>query len=800
MNKTMKKNINFLNFRNNQLRIKPIFYNLILIILLNFTNINLSAQNRELKKLPKYILEQNIIKIHESIEVLKQDDRLANNSIITIADVYLKIIESDRYLKNNDKYNQAIVDIYKQCIGEIVKLDTSAPLNPNEIVFFKDNEGKNSNVRELTKYFQDYFYNYIKQSPYKTNIDFYLKTFKTTDSKFFYVFNLRGGKLYEEINQEFLKSNFINVQRLCLDYKRDYINGEYINQVIQISNESEIKLLLNTESTDAILNIKKILIENPNSKYKGVLLDRIKYLEYLKFRNARHEKVNELINKSLIEKWIADNKPLFFQNFSLVERIESDEKNILNKISVYNSIQFDQSNGRDVKLTCNLVYIDKINFINNDGSFVIKAKKPYNNSEFVYYDINLTNAFELCEIDTLPCDINELNPKSNLITNLFFNLDFDLKWSSIRNGIRALDSNVNVKMLVNAINSRYKYINTFQKKDYDELIESQLKAIMSKKQIKDSLINYNYTPIIEFSLSQFNIEDNSYNLNYFQESQYFNFYQKNIKAKYLNNTGFYKTNVYLDPEEVFLEEDKKNDITYIQSTSNQNLKIYVDEVLARKIESELNRNSTRNLIAKFNTIRDQSFILNDKNTLSNCLEYKPNNQHFGIGGDDNYKADEYNCDLDYYVSSIDFNINGKSINIPIVAPKEINKIPNALAKINQKWDYFFKEFSDKKYLIKDSIINKCNDERCVMFLLTDNYLIVSYKLKEVTEFDTQIIDFNSNEDILGSVKDHLSLDGYDKEKNILQISTEGYDKKGRFFQTGQWDISNRSLKLNIKSR
>jgi hypothetical protein len=121
-----------------------------------------------------------------------------------------------------------------------------------------------------------------------------------------------------------------------------------------------------------------------------------------------------------------------------------------------------------------------------------------------------------------------------------------------------------------------------------------------------------------------------------------------------------------------------------------------------------------------------------------------------------------------------------------------------LSKVKSKWDYFMAEFADVKYIIKDSLNEICNDERCVSFLLTNSFLVVTYRINEVVEFDTQIIDLNSNQDLLSSSKSKIYVEGFDKEKNILQISSEGYDSSGRYWQYGTWSFNEKTIKLGKK--
>ncbi len=129
---------------------------------------------------------------------------------------------------------------------------------------------------------------------------------------------------------------------------------------------------------------------------------------------------------------------------------------------------------------------------------------------------------------------------------------------------------------------------------------------------------------------------------------------------------------------------------------------------------------------------------------------------------------------------------------------ETANVKAGLKKVKTKWDYFMDEFADVKYIANDSLNKICNDERCVSFLLTNSFLVVTYRVNEVVEFDTQIIDLISNQDLLSSSKSKIYVEGFNKEKNILIISSEGYDSNGRFFRNGTWSFKDKTVKLGKK--
>jgi hypothetical protein len=371
----------------------------------------------------------------------------------------------------------------------------------------------------------------------------------------------------------------------------------------------------------------------------------------LNFSNSTVYSQKNSITKTLIEKYILENRPLYFQNFTLNSDTINDKTS-----STFISIK--NNNENPVELSDRMVYIKEIiinvdedsaisNFDENklivraiELSHYYKSGEVEENIEFI---INITQAFDLCEIDTLPGIFNTNNKNNDLITNLFFNIEFDYKWKTSINK-KYLEDNIDVTMLVIAINSSYKYINSFQKRDYDNIFKNQLQSILQNKKYKDTLEKYKYIPIIEIKISDYNIEDSSYVINYFNESDYF--YSESKWAKYINKTGFYQTKVILN----------ERDLTLISSLT-ESFKIHVNEKNARKIEELLGKKSARNILIRFNTERDLTFSLNDKNKMSDCLVYR--SDEFGTGGVDN------NCIIEYNLISVDLDIDGNLFRIKI---------------------------------------------------------------------------------------------------------------------------------------
>jgi hypothetical protein len=128
-----------------------------------------------------------------------------------------------------------------------------------------------------------------------------------------------------------------------------------------------------------------------------------------------------------------------------------------------------------------------------------------------------------------------------------------------------------------------------------------------------------------------------------------------------------------------------------------------------------------------------------------------------------------------------------------------DNIIQALDKVKSEWSYFMNDFGGERYLLLDSLNKICDDDRCVSFLLTDSFLIVSYRVLEVTELGTQIIELSSNLELLKEEMDGTYVEEYDKQKKILVISHEGYDSNGHFWQEGSCNLEKKTVFLGKKT-
>lgn len=79
-------------------------------------------------------------------------------------------------------------------------------------------------------------------------------------------------------------------------------------------------------------------------------------------------------------------------------------------------------------------------------------------------------------------------------------------------------------------------------------------------------------------------------------------------------------------------------------------------------------------------------------------------------------------------------------------------ISTALKTITTKWEYQLGDFANVKYIADNKLTENCNDERCVTFCIIDNYLIASYRVKEVIEYGTVIISLSNYKYLVQDLK------------------------------------------------
>ena len=126
------------------------------------------------------------------------------------------------------------------------------------------------------------------------------------------------------------------------------------------------------------------------------------------------------------------------------------------------------------------------------------------------------------------------------------------------------------------------------------------------------------------------------------------------------------------------------------------------------------------------------------------------------------------------------------------------KVKAAFDKIKNKeyTNNMFDSISVEKDIIKDSFNEICNDG-CVSFVLTEQILVMSYT-GGVAFMGTHIIDLNTGKDILNENNSYFYVNGFDKEKSILKIDTNGLDNIGRYWKYGTYNLKTKICQFGKK--
>jgi hypothetical protein len=75
---------------------------------------------------------------------------------------------------------------------------------------------------------------------------------------------------------------------------------------------------------------------------------------------------------------------------------------------------------------------------------------------------------------------------------------------------------------------------------------------------------------------------------------------------------------------------------------------------------------------------------------------------------------------------------------------------------------------------------------------------MSYRIQDVVDCGTSIIDLSSGNYLLENSKTNIYVDGYEKDKSILNISSEGYDNNGRFSKKGTYNLKTKVCQFGKK--
>jgi hypothetical protein len=137
------------------------------------------------------------------------------------------------------------------------------------------------------------------------------------------------------------------------------------------------------------------------------------------------------------------------------------------------------------------------------------------------------------------------------------------------------------------------------------------------------------------------------------------------------------------------------------------------------------------------------------------------------------------------------------LNREILSSSGNDTINNLLSKIKSEY-FFMNDFPEQNKLVRDSLFEKCDDDRCAYILLTNGFLVASYVMNFGNDFGTMIIDLKSKKDLMSDEKNQFSVDGFDKNKNTLIIGTSGYDNNGRYWRVGTWSFNEKIVKLGKK--
>ena len=112
--------------------------------------------------------------------------------------------------------------------------------------------------------------------------------------------------------------------------------------------------------------------------------------------------------------------------------------------------------------------------------------------------------------------------------------------------------------------------------------------------------------------------------------------------------------------------------------------------------------------------------------------------------------------------------------------------------------FFMDNFPSDTEIVRDSLIEICDENRCACILLTSGFLIASYRMGFGNDCGTKIIDLKTKTDVIINTFNTFYVKGFDKDLKRLNIETSGYDDNGRFWKSGTWGFLNRKAELGSK--
>lgn len=150
------------------------------------------------------------------------------------------------------------------------------------------------------------------------------------------------------------------------------------------------------------------------------------------------------------------------------------------------------------------------------------------------------------------------------------------------------------------------------------------------------------------------------------------------------------------------------------------------------------------------------------------------------------------------ISSIQQNIEAQEAQ-PIYSDFD-RKVKAAFDSVNN-YEYtnnVFDNISVENDIIKDSFNQSCNDYVCISYVLTDQFLVMSYRVSGAADMGTFVIDLNSGKNMINVNDRYIYVNGFDKEKNVLKIETDNLDNIGRYWKKGTYNLKTKVCQLGKK--
>jgi hypothetical protein len=331
------------------------------------------------------------------------------------------------------------------------------------------------------------------------------------------------------------------------------------------------------------------------------------------------------INSQLVKFWIQTKRPLFTQKKSKTNT------------AFYKTIE--NGDGSNVIHHDQLIYLQAIT---EESTMTVKTK-PIDGSYSTYNINNLSLAFTLNEIDTVPFFLTN-NAFSDLLPKVFFDLDKQGYIYTTDSGNTISVDLLDMNNVLTGYMANLNFMNEFQRVDYSRDYAKKLESIINEKNFLDSLKNYHYSPKFDLKMGQYDFNSRSYSLTFFPSYRYWpRQTNQGPKQYYSDNTGFHETEII---------ENGRNLKAFVGRMEETSFTVNVDETLARRIESKLN--DERIVRVELKTIRNSDNDYHDPTelTLPESVFDKQKNI-FIIKNNPNFK----NC-FNGYCYCIFYNLKG----------------------------------------------------------------------------------------------------------------------------------------------